>query len=318
MSGPPLGGFIISAIGWRWIFFVNIPVGLLGIYFTIKYISDFPIVDPNRKTSLPGAMSLSIGLLAMILALLLYSKGTISLIPMLGLVAVSILAWLLFFYFESRPDTRLIGLDIFKNRVFSVSGSSMLLVFIALSSVTILMPFYLEQIKQLKPHQVGLYLTVIPVSIFIMAPLAGYLSDKVQARYISTVGIIIMCIGFIMIHRLGPEATMTQIVVVLALIGLGMGTFSTPNTSSIMGAVRQTQLGSASGILSTIRTLGMSLGVGVTIALFEVFRDRLASGDTDESARFVFGLQSVYNIMIFVIVAAGIVSFVRGKNLKDA
>ncbi len=316
MSGPPLGGLIISSIGWRWIFFVNIPVGLLGIYFTTKYIKDFPATDPTRKTSLPGAVSLSTAFLALMLAIMLYSKDAIRVPPMLALLVLSVAAWFLFFYFESRPDTRLVGLDIFKNRVFSFSGSSMLLVFVALSSVTILMPFYLEQIKNFTPDRVGFYLMTIPVSTFVMAPLAGYLADKVEARYISTLGIFLMLIGFMLIRRLGIDSTPFQIIAVLVLVGLGMGIFSTPNTSTIMGAVNRTQQGSASGIISTIRTLGMSLGVGMTIALFGIYKDRVGAEGLSEASRFVFGYNAVYGIMIFVILGAGVFSFIRGNNIR--
>jgi EmrB/QacA subfamily drug resistance transporter len=316
MSGPPLGGLIISSIGWRWIFFVNIPVGLLGIYFTTKYIKDLPATDPTRKTSLPGAVSLSTAFLALMLAIMLYSKEAIRVPPMLALMALSVTAWFLFFYFESRPDTRLVGLDIFKNRVFSLSGSSMLLVFVALSSVTILMPFYLEQIKNFTPDRVGFYLMTIPVSTFVMAPLAGYLADKVEARYISTLGIFLMLIGFLLIRRLGIDSTPFQIIAVLVLVGLGMGIFSTPNTSTIMGAVNRAQQGSASGIISTIRTLGMSLGVGMTIALFGIYKDRVGGDGLSEASRFVFGYNAVYGIMIFIILAAGVFSFIRGNNIR--
>lgn len=316
MSGPPLGGLIISTIGWRWIFYVNIPVGLLGIYFTMKYINDSPAINPDRKTSLPGAASLSTGFLALMLAIMLYSKEAIRLGPMLALMAVALAAWFMFFYFESRPDTRLIGLDIFRNRVFSLSGISMLLVFVAMSSVTILMPFYLEQIKLFTPDRVGLYLMIVPVTTFIIAPLAGYLADKIESRYISTLGIFFLLLGLLLVRRLDIDATIFQIIIVLIFAGLGMGVFSTPNTSTIMGAVSRTQQGAASGIISTIRTLGMSLGVGLTIAFFGIFKDRCGGADVTETTRFIFGYQSVYSIMIFIIVAAGIVSFIRGKRIE--
>lgn len=317
MSGPPLGGLIISTIGWRWIFFVNIPVGLLGMYFAIRYIDDYHATDPGRKISWPGAISLSLGLLGTILTILLYSRNTIGLSAMIFILIVPLISWILFFYFESKPQTRLIGLDIFKIKSFSYSGTSMLLVFIALASVTVLMPFYLEQVKNLRPDQVGLFLTIIPASILIMAPLAGYLADKVQARFISTLGIVVMSVGYYLILDLHADSEYLQIVIVLLLIGLGMGIFSTPNNSTIMGAVRQSQLGSASGILSTIRSVGLSFGVGLAIALFGIFKEQYASSQPDDIERFMFGYKSVYKIMIFAVIPAVIFSLLRGDGNRE-
>lgn len=315
MSGPPLGGFIIALAGWRWIFFVNIPVCILGIYFTGRFISHFPISNPNKKISFPGAGSLSVGLLTMMILMLLYSRGLLNRFYSIALLSVSILAFVLFYYFESKPKTRLIGIDIFKNRLFLFSGTSMLLVFVSLIAVTVLMPFYLEQIKGLKPEIVGVFLMTIPVCTFFLAPIAGHLSDKIRARVVSSVGIAVMVIGILLVRNLGQDASVFDIVLSLMLIGVGMALFSTPNTSSIMGSVSRHQLGSASGILATIRTLGITLGVGVSVAVFSFYRTAYLKENIDGTAAFIYGYQSVYDIIIPVIIVSAILSLARGKNL---
>jgi EmrB/QacA subfamily drug resistance transporter len=315
MLGPPLGGFIIALAGWRWIFFVNVPVCILGVYFTHRYIGDFPISDPNKKISIPGAASLSIGLLLMMISFLLYSRQLLQLPLMIGLLAVSGGFFVSFFLFESNPRTRLIGIDIFRNRTFTFSGTAMLLVFIALISVTILMPFYLEQVKNFDPEHVGFFLMIIPVCIFILAPAAGYLADRLQARLISSSGIIAMTIGIFLISRLNPDASIPRIALSLATVGIGMAFFGTPNTSSIMGSVKRIQLGSASGILATIRTLGISLGVGISVAIFSFFRNQKQMAAADDTISFIYGYHSVYHVMMFVIIIALIFSMSRGRNL---
>jgi len=230
LLGPPLGGFIIGLFGWRWIFFVNIPVCIAGVYFTQKFISDFPILDPERKIPVPGASALALGLLTMMISLMIFSKKVISLPILIGLLSVAVLFFILFLYFESNPKTQLIGLKIFKNRVFSLSAGAMLMVFIALASVTVLIPFFLEKIWGLQPQEVGLYLMIIPVCILFVAPLAGYLSDKVQARIITTIGIAIMTVGLYLTRELHADSTSFEVIRVLILIGIGMGLFSTTNT----------------------------------------------------------------------------------------
>ncbi len=318
MLGPPLGGFIIGLAGWRWIFFVNVPVCIFGLYFTFRYIGDFPITDPHKKISIGGVVSLSMGLLLLMAALLLYSRQVSEMIFPIGVLLISFLAFGLFFYFESKPETRLIGLDIFRNRVFTFSGSAMLLVFISSISVTVLIPFYLEEIKNLKPHQVGLFLMVIPVCSFFIAPLAGYLSDKIQAVFISSFGALLMAAGIYLVKGFLPGTSLTSIGVAILVIGIGMAFFGTPNTSAIMGSVKKYQLGSASGILATIRTLGISLGVGFSVEIFSFYRDSYSGETLSGSEPFIYGYHSVYQIILFVIILAVIFSLVRGKNLNKA
>ncbi|PKK84882.1 MAG: hypothetical protein CVT49_01635 [candidate division Zixibacteria bacterium HGW-Zixibacteria-1] len=301
MLGPPLGGFIIGLAGWRWIFFVNIPVSILGFYFTVKFLGDFPISNPHKKIGVPGAASLLLGMLTLMLTLLLYSRGQLGTALSAGLLLVSGLLFAMFFYFENNPATRLIGIEIFKNRVFVFSGAAMLMVFIALISVTILMPFYLEEVKLYQPEQVGFFLMITSVCGFMLAPLAGYLSDRIQARVISTAGAAIMFIGFLFIRRLDGQTSMWGIALPLAIIGVGMAIFGTPNTSGIMGSVAKHQLGSASGMIATLRTLGIALGAGF-------------SGQD----AFLSAYQSVYNITIFILLAAIVFSLVRGRNSSAA
>lgn len=316
LLGPAIGGLLIGLGGWRWIFFVNVPFSLAGIYFTHKFISDFPIEDRNKKIPAPGVVSLALGLIIMMISLMLFSRDHVTVPILIGLLTLSALMFLLFFFFESRPGTRLIGLDIFRNRIFTFSVITMLLVFVSLAAVTVLMPFYLEQIKHLDPEKVGLYLMIIPACILVVAPLSGYLSDRIQTRNITTIGILIMIGGLYMTEKLHPESGTFEIIRILIMMGIGMGLFSTPNTSSVMGAVKAKQLGSASGINATIRTLGLAFGVGVAIAVFELFRQNgLDSGLGDVEA-FMFGYHKVYNYIIYFIIASVIFSWLRGRD-KD-
>jgi len=317
MLGPPLGGFIIGLAGWRWIFFVNVPVCFLGYYFTIRYISDFPITDPEKKVSFPGGLTLSPGMFLLMLSLLLFSRGVFGLYTVLALLGVSGLLFGLFFYFESKPETRLIGLDIFKNRVFTFSGAAMLLVFISLISVTILMPFYLEQVRGKSPQEVGLFLMIIPLCGFFVAPLAGYLADRFQARLISSIGVALIAAGILLIRQLEAASSVTDIIVALIVIGIGMALFSTPNTSSIMGSVSKMQLGSAAGILVTIRTLGITLGVGFSISIFSFYRDRYPGAGVSEFSAFIYAYRTVYEIMLYIVVLGIVFSLVRGRNLNS-
>ncbi|SYZ74055.1 putative Uncharacterized transporter YebQ [Candidatus Zixiibacteriota bacterium] len=317
MLGPPLGGFIVGGLGWRWVFFVNLPLGLLGIYLTFRFIRDFPVADPDRKIHLPGAGSLSFGFLTLMLAFSFYGRHIITPAIIAAGLAVAGISFALFFYFEYNPQTRLIGLDLFKNKIFSFSLLALFMVFIGLSAVSVILPFYLEQIKKFEPEEVGLILMVIPICGFITAPLAGYLADKFQARIISTTGIVILLAGVWMVRFLDASSGLDSIIFSLAFIGLGMGVFGTPNTSSIMGSVRKLQLGSASGILSTTRSLSMAFGVGLSMALLNYYQNLFLRADSDIDLAFIYGFKMDFAFVAAVVLIGAIASLLRGKNLAE-
>jgi EmrB/QacA subfamily drug resistance transporter len=314
MLGPPLGGFIIALAGWRWIFYVNLPVCIFAIYFTQKFFRDLPIVDKGKKIPIPSSVVLSLCLLSMMFSILLFSKGIIGTGLTSALIGFSIFLLLFFLFLENKPSTRLMGVEIFKNRLFVFSGAAMLLVFISLISVTVLMPFFLEEVKGLRPEQVGLYLMIIPLCAFFVAPLAGFLSDKIEARFVSSFGILLILTGILLVRDLDQSAQIYNIILPLVLIGTGMALFATPNTSTIMGSVKKYQLGTASGMIATIRTLGISFGVALSIAIFTYYRSIYHGENVNLSESFLFGYETVYKIMIYPAILAFIFSLFRGSS----
>jgi len=316
MLGPPLGGFIIALSSWRWIFLVNLPVCLIGLVLAHRFFGDLPILNPDKKISVPGSLALSLSLLGMMISILLYSRNQIGNLSLLGILLFSILMLILFIYYERQPKTSVIGLEIFKNRLFVFSGLSQLLVFISLISVTVLMPFYLEEIKNLRPDQVGLYLMAIPLSAFFFARFAGHLSDKFPARIISTIGVSLVLIGIVQMQRLDVVSSSIEIIAPLIFMGVGMALFNTPNTSAIMGSVARHRAGIAAGMIATIRTLGISLGVGIAVSIFSFYRNSYTEDGFESINAFMYGYNSVYKIILIPIVLAIIFSFFRGENLK--
>jgi len=176
-----------------------------------------------------------------------------------------------------------------------------------------MMPFYLEEIKKLKPEKVGLYLMTVPMSMFFVARISGFLADRFQSRIISTIGILLLASGILMVRNLGYDSSGFRIVLTLALAGIGMALFATPNTSSIMGSVKKYQLGVASGMIATLRTLGISMGVALALAIFSFYRLSYQGNSGDSTEAFLCGFRSVYGITIFIILAAGIFSVLRGR-----
>jgi EmrB/QacA subfamily drug resistance transporter len=317
MLGPPLGGFIIAAFGWRWIFFINLPVCIVAIFFTLRFFRNLPPANPQKKISVMSSAVIALSLLSAMLSILFYSRGITDTGISLAILILSVTLFGLFLLFERNPSTRLIGLDIFRNRVFVFSGLTLLFVFIGLISVTVLLPFFLEEVKLLRPEQVGLYLMIIPLCAFFVAPLSGYMADKVSARLTSSAGIILIGLGMVLVKYLNETSGSMELIVPLAVIGTGMALFNTPNTSAIMGSVDKKRLGTASSMIATIRTLGISMGVALAVAIFTYFRDFYLNNGQNDIDSFLSAYQSVYKIMIFVLAGALIFSVIRGGKVSS-
>ncbi|RKX18675.1 MAG: hypothetical protein DRP51_08745, partial [Candidatus Zixiibacteriota bacterium] len=266
------------------------------------------------KISIPAAITLSATTLSIMLTILMFSRDTayseLKYIMFFG----SLLLIVLFLYFEKNRRTQLIGLDIFKNRLFAFSTVAMFLVFVSLASITVLMPFFLEHVKLFKPQEVGLLLMVIPICGFLISPLAGYMSDKIQPRFISTFGISLMICGIYLLRFLNAETSSLHIILILILPGVGMALFTTPNTSVIMGSVQKSSLGVAAGINAATRTFGLALGVGLSMALFEYFENRYLFSGSDTINAFISSYRTVYYYIILIIIPGLLFSWYRGNR----
>ncbi len=298
MVGAPLGGLILDIWPWQALFVINIPIGLVGLLMTHIYFRSIPPSAPGTKLHLRGAVAVSLGLLSGTLSLSLINDYPFSDYRIWGLAAISLVSLLAFIRYESNPGTALIGLNIFKNWQFTSSIGAMLFMFMATSGVLILIPFYLERIKNFEPKLVGIYLIILPVLMFIFAPLSGRLSDRIGFRFLTTFGVLVLMGGLYLLAGLDTRTANTYIVLSLVIMGMGVGIFNTPNSSALMGSVRPDQRAVTSSILATTRNIGMSTGVALSTALFAYFQAQNA-GLTSASEIFV----KSYRLVIFVAMA---------------
>jgi MFS family permease len=171
----------------------------------------------------------------------------------------------------------------FRNRQFTSALAAAILMFISMAGVMILIPFYLERVKQFEPQTVGLYLIIYPVLMFIFAPQAGRLSDKIGSRILTSFGLMTLVCGLYLFSRIGADTANSYLILSIVVMGSGVAIFNTPNSSALMGSVNESQRAITSGILSTSRNIGMSTGVALGTALFAYFQTRYASlGDASQ------------------------------------
>lgn len=280
MVGPPVGGYLLGAFSWHAIFIVNIPIGIFGLVMAGRYfrLLDKPKDPPPMRVA--SAASLALSLVSGIFGLSLIEDYPPSHPVIWGLGLFSLTCFVLFVLLERSPAHKVIGLDIFRNRRFSTALAAQLSHFAGLSGVLVLIPFYLEQVKAFEPKQVGMYLVIMPIMMFIAAPLSGKLSDKIGYRLLTSSGMIIMGTGLWLLSRLVPGTENWYVALCLAVVGGGAGIFSTPNSSALMGSVAEGRRSVASGILATNRNIGMSVGVAVATALFAFLQQQnLGLGD---------------------------------------
>ncbi len=266
--GPSLGGWLAEQFSWRAVFFINVPVGLAALALSSHFIPADTELKSSEKFDIPGAVVFMAGLSALLLGLNQgHSWGWTS-PAILGLLSLAIVLLGIFLIIETRSESPMLDLTLFRVRLFSAAAASALLNYISLYGIIFLMPFYLLQGRGFSPSHAGLILTAQPLVMAIAAPLSGTLSDRIGSRILSTVGMAIMAVGLVMLSRMGPATPTTYIIGSLAVFGLGTGVFISPNTNALMGSAPRNRQGIASGILATARNSGMVLGVGLAGAVF--------------------------------------------------
>ena len=267
VTGPVLGGLILDRLSWHWIFFVNLPVGIVGSLMVARFV---PALKPlgAQRFDYTGALSLFVSLIALLLALSLGQRVGFATTPILALFAIWLLFLMIFVAAERASSQPMINLGLFQNRLFSVNLITGFITFICIAGTIILMPFYLENVLGYDPRSVGLLLAVVPIAMGVTAPISGSLSDRFGTRPITVMGLVMLAIGFYAVSTLDIRTTALGYVLRFLPIGIGMGIFQSPNNSAVMGAVPRPRLGVASGLLSITRTLGQTTGIAVLGALW--------------------------------------------------
>ncbi|HEY3167321.1 MAG TPA: DHA2 family efflux MFS transporter permease subunit [Candidatus Binatia bacterium] len=268
LTGPTLGGFLIDTVGWRWIFYLNLPVGIWGAYLAWRLLDESKEDVKDISVDFPGAI-----LLMATCSLFLYAMNQL---PHLGwrdssvaiMLMLSIVAGALFVFVELRSRMPILSFALFRNRLFTASMLSLFFITSTQSAISFLMPFYLQNILHFSPTHMGWILIANSVVIVLIAPIAGWLSDRMGSRLLCTAGSGLIVIGQFFIASLGVDSSIPRIILPLLLIGLGWAIFNSPNQSAILGSVPRDKVGTASGMNTTTARTGGAMGVALSATLF--------------------------------------------------
>lgn len=277
--GPSIGGWLANALGWRWVFYINLPVGAAALLLALHFIPRDGRESAPQGFDVRGAVSFALGLVCLLLALNQGEAWGWLSPATIGALAASFLLLLLFLRTERSAPTPMLDLSLFRRRTFSTSVGSAMLNYICVYTLTFLLPFYLLQARGLTTAQAGLLMTAQPVAMALVATLSGSVSDRIGTRTPSALGMLVLAVALVMLSGLSVSTPLAALAAMLGLAGLGIGTFVSPNNSALMGSAPGHQQGIAAGTLALARNVGMVMGVAYAGAIYTVVLSRSATGD---------------------------------------
>ncbi|HVU76622.1 MAG TPA: DHA2 family efflux MFS transporter permease subunit [Gaiellaceae bacterium] len=264
--GPAVGGALIALGGWRLIFFVNVPIGIVGSAAAWLLIPRSTHLNERRRFDWPGLALFMPALSTLLLAVSFGNEQGWLSPSILALFAAAATLGAAFVRRERQVRTPLIDLTLFSRPAFAGGVASGLLSYLVLFGTLFAVPFFLENEHGLSPGVTGGLLTILPISLAVAAPLAGNLADKVGARPLTSGGMCLAAATLLVVAACRGNETV--LLVSLVPLGIGLGAFTPPNNAAIMAAAPRSQAGAAGGILNLTRGLGTALGLALTGLVF--------------------------------------------------
>jgi len=317
LSGPALGGFLIEHFHWSAIFWINVPIGLIG------FATGLRIFPKERPKGAKGPFDLAgLALFAVGVTILLYSVSSAETTgwfnwPIMGGIAGALAVLWIFYRHEKRLADPMIDFSLYRNRRFSMAIAAGGLSMMALYFITIMMPFYLQHAIGAPPKVTGYVMAAYPAAMALSAPLSGWLSDRV-GRYALTIGgLLLNAFGFLVLSFLSAETSFWLIAANLALFGIGHGMFQPVNNADLLESVPQSKVGQAGGLNALTRNFGMMFGASLSVSIY-AFRLQAFSGDTASAAglpkeALLTAFRDVFWVAAAICIIAAVFSSMRGK-----
>ncbi len=307
--GPFLGGVLTQELGWRSIFFVNVPIGIIACILILRELDGEWAECVGERFDLPGSVIYAAALVAV-----MYGFSLVPAATGIVLIAAGIAIGILFYLYETKNPAPVLDMRLLRrNRVFAFSNLAALINYSATFAVTFLLSLDLQYTKDFSPEQAGLVLIVQPAVMALISPGAGRLSDRVDPQIVASAGMGCTAAGLFLFSFLSETTPIWYMIACLIICGVGLGLFSSPNTNAIMSSVEKRSYGVASGMNGTMRLLGQMLSMGMAMMIFSLVIGRVEI-TPEYYPRFIESLHYAFILFtIFCIIGIG-ASLMRGKG----
>ena len=304
--GPLLGGLITEHVGWNWIFYVNVPVGLLGLVAARVIIRESRDTTHEQRLDLPGLVVSGVALFALVFALIEansygWTSGTI-----LGLFAVALVAGIVFVLLELHQRLPMFDMSLFRNATFVGANVVALLVSLAMFGVFFFISLYMQNVLGYSAVRAGAAFLPMTLLIIVVAPVAGKTSDRLGSRWLMAGGMTLVSTCLLVFAQLQPDSAYWSLLPAMILGGIGMAITMTPMTAAALSAVPVDKAGVGSGMLNTFRQVGGSLGIAVMGAILVSESDSSLSAGATEVAAFMNGLHRALYVSAAIAFAAAL------------
>jgi len=311
--GPFIGGVLTEFLGWRSIFYINIPIAVIAILLVLTRLEGEWAECKGESFDLTGSILYGIALVAV-----MYGFSELPSAWAVALIALGLVLAIAFIRFEQRQQCPVLNMRIFsESRVFTFSSIAALINYSATYAVSFLVSLDLQYTRNFSAEYAGLILVAAPIVQAVVSPAAGRLSDRFDPGAIASVGMAISALGLILLVFLSVSTPLWYIVMALAILGLGFGLFSSPNTNAIMSAVEKRYYGVASGIVGTMRLFGQMLSMGIATMIFAIVIGRVEITQENIPA-FVTGVHYAFILFTVLCIVGIFASLIRTeRRAKD-